>query len=115
MADDQKDLQVLIGSIYFPGFYNDLLRNGLEAVKKHIESEGFHPLIIHNLAGYTYNPHHHPETKLLAFLEGNMVVTVDNIAINCKPGDKVIIPGNIDHDGIVGPDGCRFFWSEKII
>src|SRR5687767_2379526 len=86
-----------------------------EAMAKHISSEGFDPILIHDRPGYVYPQHHHPEAKLLVFLEGSMQVTVEGQIYECVPGDKVFIPGNTLHSAIVGNDGCTFFWSEKML
>ncbi len=44
-----------------------------------------------------------------------MEVKVGEETFQCKPGDKLIIPGDTKHSAIVGHDGCEFFWSEKLI
>ena len=80
-----------------------------------VQQDGFDPLLITDPPGATYPPHIHPETKLLAFLRGSMEVTVEGECFTCKPGDRVLIPGNIEHSALVGPDGCDFFWSEKLL
>lgn len=43
-----------------------------------------------------------------------MDVTVVGKIYHCKPGDKMIIPGNTVHEAVVGSDGCVFYWSERI-
>jgi quercetin dioxygenase-like cupin family protein len=80
-----------------------------------IEREGFDPIPITNVPGYVYPLHKHPETKILVFLKGGMRVTTLNKTFDCKPGDKLIIPGNTPHKAIVENEGCTFFWSEKIL
>lgn len=32
----------------------------------------------------------------------------------CRPGDELVIAGGREHAARVGPDGCRFFWSEQM-
>src|SRR5262245_17197126 len=83
-------------------------------MEKRIRAEGFDPLLIHDQPGYFYSPHEHPETKLLAFVDGSMEVWVKSQHFLCKSGDKLIIPGNTKHSAKVGADGCLFYWSEKI-
>lgn len=77
--------------------------------------QGFNPIEIYNEPGYVYSLHKHPETKLLVFLEGDMDVSTQGKVFHCRAGDKLIIPGNTPHSAIVGNEGCKFFWSEKII
>jgi quercetin dioxygenase-like cupin family protein len=85
-----------------------------EKIAKQVTKEGFHPLLIADPPCAYYPPHEHPETKLLVFLSGSMQVTVQDEDYDCRPGDKLIIPGNTRHSAVAGPDGCTFFWSERI-
>jgi len=84
-------------------------------IEKQIVREGFDPVLIHDHPGFYYSPHEHPETKLLVFLDGSMEVSVGEMSFECQPGDKLIIPGNTTHSARVGPQGCLFYWSEKIM
>ena len=85
-----------------------------ERIAEEAEREGFDPVYITDPAGRVYPPHRHPETKLLIFLKGTMEVSVGDQKFDCKPGDKLIIPGNTEHSAVAGPKGCAFFWSEKL-
>ena len=58
-------------------------------------------------------PDRHPETKLLVFLEGSIEVVVQGRKFNYKLGDKLIIPGNVEHSAIAGARGCGFFWGRR--
>ncbi len=98
--------------MYTPKCFQDTSR---EEIAEMIQKEGFSPLVINDPANYVYRPHQHPETKLLVFLSGSMRVTVAGKSYECEPGDKLIIPGNTVHEAVVGPDGCTFFWSEKVM
>ena len=95
-----------------PGHYQDLDQS---KVSEKVQEEGFSPTFIADPPGATYPPHHHPETKLLAFLRGSMEVMINGEKYDCHPGDRVIIPGDVIHAALVGPEGCDFFWSEKMI
>lgn len=98
--------------MYFKNFYKTPDQG---KIKKDIEKEGFHPLIITNEAGYVYHEHQHPEMKVLVFLEGEMKVWTEGKKYDCHPGDKLIIKGNTKHKAIVGENGCTFFWAEKVV
>jgi quercetin dioxygenase-like cupin family protein len=97
--------------MYQPRFYNKIDK---ESVAAEIREEGFDPILIQDPPGHFYPPHRHPETKLLALLLGEMTVTCGENTFTCHPGDRVLIPGNIEHSAQVGPEGCIFFWSEKL-
>lgn len=83
------------------------------SVRAAVQREGWEPLLIHDPPGTVYPPHQHPEAKLLVFLRGSMEVKVDNAVYRCLPGDKLVIPGGVEHAAVVGPEGCVFFWSEQ--
>lgn len=98
--------------MFFPHNY---LNKSNQFIEKDIKKAGFDPILIHDSSGFVYAPHSHPEIKLLAILEGEMKVKVANQKFQCTPGDKLIIPPNTVHSAIVGPLGCKFYWSEKIV
>ncbi len=98
--------------MYYKNFYKELSEKEIE---KSIRIDGFDPIRFSNRSGDVYRLHKHPETKLLAFLKGGMCVTVAGKHVTCRAGDKLIIPGNTPHSAKVDDDGCKFFWSEKIL
>jgi len=98
--------------MYFPDFYQGKTE---EEIAVEVRKEGFDPVKFQDPPGRAYQEHQHPETKLLAFLEGLMEVRVGDESYECKAGDKVLIPGNTPHAAVVGEDGCVFFWSEKLV
>ncbi len=85
-----------------------------DRIAEEVQKEGFDPIRITDSPGRLYSPHRHAETKLLVFLKGSMEVHVAGEKYDCKPGDKLIIPGNTEHSALAGPGGCVFFWSEKL-
>lgn len=94
-----------------PEFYKGL---SVAEISNKVIDEGFDPIRISDPPGHVYPPHSHAETKLLAFLQGGMQVTVNGQSYRCQAGDKLMIPGNVEHSAIVGSGGCVYFWSEKI-
>ncbi len=98
--------------MYYKKFYHNLKE---DQIRKLIEKDGFDPIKIIDKAAFEYRPHNHPETKILAFLRGSMKLFIQDQEYFCEPGDKVIIPGNVEHSATVGAEGCEFFWSEKLL
>jgi len=98
--------------MYESAFYQGL---AVTEIRQKVVDEGFDPIRIVDPPGHIYPPHTHPETKLLAFLEGAMDVTVQGAQYHCKAGDKLLIPGNVEHAAVVGLSGCVYFWSEELI
>ncbi len=97
--------------MYQAKFYKNLDK---ERIAEAVREEGFEPVYIQDPPGRVYQTHKHPETKLLVFLAGSMEVKVKDVTFNCDPGDKLVIPGNAEHSAVAGPQGCDFFWSEKL-
>ena len=85
-----------------------------QAVLMELRQDGWDPAAFSNPPGFVYPPHQHPETKLLAFLDGSMEVTVEDRTYRCAAGDKLVIPGMLEHAATVGAEGCTFFWSEQL-
>lgn len=98
--------------MFQPNYYKNINRG---SISKEVRREGFHPLCITDAPGRVYAPHRHPETKLLVFLEGEMMVSVGQNSYQCRRGDRFVIPGNVEHSAVVGPLGCVFLWSEKLL
>ena len=98
--------------MYRANFYKDLTP---AQINQKVVEEGFTPIRIVDPPGQVYPPHQHAETKLLAFLEGAMDVTVQGKQYACKAGDKLLIPGNIEHSAVVRSSGCVYFWSEIML
>jgi mannose-6-phosphate isomerase-like protein (cupin superfamily) len=98
--------------IFKKGFYKNLNQ---PSIALQISELGFFPLEIENKAGDEYEKHEHPETKLLAILDGSMTIYVDNQEYVCEKSDLIVIPGRTTHSATVGPEGCVFYWAEKII
>jgi len=98
--------------MYQPNYYENLT---IAQIETKVIDEGFDPLRIADPPGHVYPPHTHPETKLLAFLQGGMDVVVAGQTYRCKAGDRLLIPGNIEHAARVTDTGCVYFWSEKVV
>jgi quercetin dioxygenase-like cupin family protein len=97
--------------VYQAKFYCNMEK---ERIAEEIRKHGFDPQCIEDPPGRIYAPHRHPETKLLAFLEGAMSVNVGSESYECESGDRLVIAGGIQHSAVVGPEGCVFFWSERL-
>lgn len=100
-----------LNTVYQPQAYKTIDR---DSIAREVRKEGFDPLYINDPPGHFYPSHHHLATKLLVFLKGSMEVEVAGQKYRCLPGDKLIIPGDVEHAAVVGKDGCSFFWSEKL-
>lgn len=99
-------------NMYHPKFYKKI--DGGK-IAQDIRNEGFEPVLFSNGPNDVYPKHSHPETKLLVFLDGSMDVTVAGETFHCEAGDKLIISGDTSHSAVVAKNGCRFYWSEKIM
>ena len=97
--------------MYQPNFYKEINES---TITEDVRKEGFSPFLIRDTPGRVYTLHRHSETKLLVFLEGEMTVKVGEDSFECRRGDRLLIPGDVEHAAIVGSAGCLFLWSEKL-
>lgn len=97
---------------YQPGVYAGLSE---QEIARRVAEAGFDPIRIADPPGYVYPPHTHAETKLLAILRGDMQVEVEGQRLHARAGDQLIIPGSRVHAAVMGPAGCVYFWSERIM
>ena len=51
--------------------------------------------------------HNHPEEQLMIVREGSITQTVAGKTVIMEAGDALILPSNVMHGGVVGPDGCH--------
>lgn len=51
--------------------------------------------------------HHHDEQQIAIILSGELTFTVGGETRVMHPGDVVVIPPNVPHGGVAGPQGCR--------
>jgi mannose-6-phosphate isomerase-like protein (cupin superfamily) len=86
----------------------------IDAIRSTIERDGWDPTLIVEPPGAVYPPHQHETDKLLVFLEGDMAVRAGGDWFTCQAGDRLIIPGQLEHEAVAGAGGCRYFWSEQL-
>ena len=94
-----------------PGLYRQL---HADAILRLLEGEGWNPVPIADAPETVYEPHRHAATKLFAFLAGTMEVRAGGETFRCAAGDKLVIPGSVEHTATVGPEGCRYLWCEQL-
>jgi gentisate 1,2-dioxygenase len=99
------------GVIHQPRAFDGLDRL---ATLEQLRADGWEPAVFSDPPGFVYPAHRHPQAKLLAFLAGGMEVTAGGRTYRCAAGDKLVIPGSVEHAARVGPDGCTFYWSEQM-
>jgi mannose-6-phosphate isomerase-like protein (cupin superfamily) len=84
------------------------------ALLAELRADGWDPIPIADPPGFRYPPHRHAATKLLAVLTGSMTVETGGRSHALRPGDRLIVPSQQEHEALVGPEGCTFLWSEQI-
>jgi quercetin dioxygenase-like cupin family protein len=50
--------------------------------------------------------HRHHQEQLGVVLRGELTLTIDGDTLRRLPGDLWVIPGDLPHSVVVGPDGC---------
>lgn len=51
--------------------------------------------------------HHHDEQQIAIILSGELTFTVGRETAVMHAGDCVVIPPNVEHGGVAGPQGCN--------
>jgi len=51
--------------------------------------------------------HHHAEQQIAIILSGELTLTVADETKVMHAGDCVVIPPNVRHGGVAGPEGCK--------
>jgi quercetin dioxygenase-like cupin family protein len=51
--------------------------------------------------------HHHVEQQIAIVLAGELTLTVGDETRVMRAGDCVVIPPNVRHGGVAGPEGCQ--------
>ena len=56
--------------------------------------------------GAVVSEHQHENEQLGFVVLGEMKMTIGGTARELEPGDTYVIPGNVPHDAVAGPEGC---------
>ena len=83
-----------------------------EEIKKDLEKDGFHPLLIVEDPNDFLDPHKHKESHILVVVDGEMRVKLDDGEVIIKTGDKITLGPNVSHAAYFGKKGCKYFWVE---
>ena len=93
-------------NVYSPGAYTDL-----DSLEEQLAKEGlFFQRITEQPCG-VYDSHLNLYDQVLIFVSGSAVVRVGNQTFPCHPGDRLLIPGCVEHSAEVGPEGCSYMLS----
>jgi quercetin dioxygenase-like cupin family protein len=92
-----------------PGFYFGVDEAGIcEALSR----EGYRPQRIEEPPGAVYDAHQHLTDLLIAYVRGSADVRIGDRIYNCRAGDRLLIPGNIEHAAHIGPNGVVYLMTE---
>ncbi len=59
------------------------------------------------LPGAVLPDHHHPHEQGGVVLEGELTLTIAGVTKRLSAGDGFVIPGDVPHSAVAGPDGAR--------
>ncbi|HLU10336.1 MAG TPA: AraC family ligand binding domain-containing protein [Oceanobacillus sp.] len=94
---------------YKPGFYLGRDEAGICAA---LSCEGYRPQRIEEPPGAVYDAQRHLTDILIAYVQGSAEVRVGDRIYNCRAGDRLLIPGNIEHSAKIGPEGVVYLMTE---
>jgi quercetin dioxygenase-like cupin family protein len=80
------------------------LREGVFA--RAIKGERMSLAVVDLEPGSTVPEHSHENEQLGFILQGSMTFTIGGDKSELSAGDTYVIPSNVSHDAVAGPDGC---------
>lgn len=92
-----------------PAFYHGADET---AICEALAREGYRPQRIEEPPGAIYDSHRNLTDLLIAYLRGSARVTIGDRVYDCRPGDRLLIPGDIEHSAQIGPDGVTYLMTE---
>lgn len=92
-----------------PGYYRG---KSEQEIASEIGSEGFAPRRVTEAPGSTYDRHRNSSDIVMAFLEGSAEIWIGSRLYKCRPGDRLVINGLIEHSATVGPFGCTYLMTQ---
>lgn len=82
----------------------------LEELKDFVPFEGYHGKLVHSenmtichwdiKQGFSIPEHSHPHEQVVNMMDGEFELVLDGDPIRLKPGDVLVIPGNVPHSGV---------------
>ena len=83
-----------------------------DQIRVEMGKHGYDPKRVEEPAGAVYEPHKNPTDLLLVFLQGSSEVRVGDKTFHCEAGDRLQIPGSVEHSAKVGQDGVVYLLTE---
>ncbi len=77
-----------------------------------LSREGLAPKRVVEAPGSRYDWHKNAFDILMAFLEGSAEIRIGEDVYRCKPGDRLVISGGIEHSAVVGDEGCVYLMTQ---
>jgi mannose-6-phosphate isomerase-like protein (cupin superfamily) len=93
-------------NVFTPSAYTNL-----DSLEEQLAKEGLSFQRITEQPCGVYDSHLNLYDQLLVFVSGSAVVRVGNQTFHCQAGDRLLIPGCVEHSAEVGPDGCAYMLS----
>ena len=94
---------------YKPGFYYGVDES---AICEALTREGYRPQRIEEPPNAVYETHKNLCDLVLAYVRGSAKVRLGDRVYDCRPGDRLMIPGDIEHSAQIGPDGVVYLMTE---
>lgn len=92
-----------------PAYYRNLTEN---EIASKISSEGTNATRVVERPGSIYQCHKNLNDIVLAFLRGSARVTIGDRCFDCRPGDRLVIKGDIMHSAVIGSEGCTYLMTQ---
>jgi quercetin dioxygenase-like cupin family protein len=86
---------------------------GENALRRHLESEGFDVVTWRDPADRSYEAHSHPRDESLWVVRGRIAFQVDGRDYVLGPGDRLELPRGVVHSAHAGPDGATYLIGQR--
>jgi len=86
---------------------------GENALRRHLEAEGYEVTLWRDPADRSYDAHSHPCDESLWVVRGRIALRVDGRDYVLGPGDRLELPGGTRHSALAGPEGAHYLIGQR--
>ncbi|MBK8033926.1 MAG: hypothetical protein J0M07_10480 [Anaerolineae bacterium] len=83
-----------------------------DQICEHVSRHGHNAHKVVELPHATYENHRNSQDLVLGFASGSAKITIGKDVFNVAAGDRLNIPGNRPHSGVVGAEGIVYFVTQ---
>jgi uncharacterized protein YjlB len=82
-------------------------------IEESLLEQGYDPFAWVDEPGKQYETHSHTHEECIWILRGSIRFVVGAQKFDLGPGDRLMLPRAMQHEAVVGPDGCEYLIGQK--